>query len=70
MSGDGRGRILVVEDVVENVRLLDAVWRPKARKSSRPTDSILAFELVESAKPDLVLFDVVMPPAGRTRSAE
>jgi adenylate cyclase len=61
MSGDGRGRILVVDDVAENVRLLDAVLAPQGYEVVSATDGILALELVESAKPDVVLLDVVMP---------
>jgi adenylate cyclase len=61
MSGAGRARILVVDDVAENVRLLEAVLAPKGFDVVSATDGLLALELVESAKPDLVLLDVVMP---------
>jgi adenylate cyclase len=61
MSGNGRARILVVDDVAENVRLLDAVLAPQGYDVVSATDGDLALELVKSAKPDLVLLDVVMP---------
>ena len=60
MSGDG-GRILVVDDVPENVRLLEAVLVPRGYDVVSATDGRAALELAESAKPDLVLLDVVMP---------
>jgi CheY-like chemotaxis protein len=61
MSGDGDARILVVDDVPENVRLLDAVLAPHGYDVVSATDGRTALELVESARPDLVLLDVVMP---------
>jgi adenylate cyclase len=60
MSDDG-GRILVVDDVPENVRLVEAVLVPRGYDVVTATDGHAALELVESAKPDLVLLDVVMP---------
>ena len=61
MSGDGGARILVVDDVPENVRLLEAVLAPRGYDVVSATDGRAALELAESAKPDLVLLDVVMP---------
>jgi adenylate cyclase len=61
MSGDGAARILVVDDVPENVRLLEAVLAPRGYDVVSATDGRAALELVESTKPDLVLLDVVMP---------
>jgi adenylate cyclase len=60
MSGD-RARILVVDDVPENVRLLEAVLAPRDYDVVSATDGRAALELAESEKPDLVLLDVVMP---------
>jgi adenylate cyclase len=60
MSGDG-GRILVVDDVPENVRLLEAVLVPRGYDVISAADGRAALELAGSAKPDLVLLDVVMP---------
>jgi CheY-like chemotaxis protein len=61
MSGDGRPTILVVDDVPENVRLLEAVLTPRGYNVVSATDGHAALELVASATPDLVLLDVVMP---------
>src|SRR6266536_4820372 len=60
MSGDG-ARILVVDDVPENVRLLEAVLVPRGYDVVSAIDGRVALELAESAKPDLVLLDVMMP---------
>jgi adenylate cyclase len=61
MSGNGGARILVVDDVPENVRLLEALLAPRGYDVISATDGRAALELAESAKPDLVLLDVVMP---------
>jgi adenylate cyclase len=61
MSGDGGATILVVDDVPENVRLLEALLAPRGYDVVTATDGHTALELVESANPDLVLLDVVMP---------
>ncbi len=61
MSGEGGARILVVDDVPENVRLLEAVLAPHGYDVVPATDGGAALDLVESANPDLVLLDVVMP---------
>ena len=60
MSGDD-ARILVVDDVAPNVRLLEAVLAPRGYDVVSATDGDSALELVASAKPDLVMLDVVMP---------
>jgi CheY-like chemotaxis protein len=49
MSANGRARILVVDDVAENVRLLDAVLAPQGYEVVSATNGHLALELVESA---------------------
>jgi CheY-like chemotaxis protein len=61
MSGNGKARILVVDDVPENVRLLEAVLSPRGYDVVSATDGQAALGLVESANPDLVLLDVLMP---------
>jgi len=61
VSGDHNARILVVDDVPENLRLLGAVLAPRGYDVVSATDGRAALELVESASPDLVLLDVVMP---------
>jgi adenylate cyclase len=55
------GRVLVVDDVPVNVRLLEAVLVPRGYEVLSANDGEGALELIESAAPDLVLLDVVMP---------
>jgi DNA-binding response OmpR family regulator len=57
-----RARILVVDDVPENVRLLEAVLEVQGYDVVAATDGQAALELAVSADPDLVLLDVMMPP--------
>jgi adenylate cyclase len=61
MSDERAARILVVDDVPENLRLLEAVLTPRGYEVVTATDGWTALELAESAKPDLVLLDVMMP---------
>jgi adenylate cyclase len=56
------GKILVVDDVPENVRLLAAVLEAQGYEVVSATDGASALELAMSAGPDLVLLDVMMPP--------
>jgi DNA-binding response OmpR family regulator len=58
---DHAARILVVDDVPENVRLLEAVLEAQGYDVVSATDGHTALELSRSASPDLVLLDVVMP---------
>ena len=60
MSGDAK--ILIVDDVAQNVRLLEAVLEPRGYDVVSAPDGNRALALVESARPDLVLLDVMMPP--------
>jgi DNA-binding response OmpR family regulator len=57
----GRPKILVVDDVPENVRLLEAVLVPRGYDVVTANDGAAALALVEREKPDLVLLDVMMP---------
>jgi adenylate cyclase len=59
---DAAARILVVDDVPENVRLLEAVLEANGYDVVSATDGSGALELAASADPDLVLLDVMMPP--------
>jgi adenylate cyclase len=59
---DAQARILVVDDVPENVRLLEAVLQAHNYDIVTATDGEAALDLALSAKPDLVLLDVMMPP--------
>jgi DNA-binding response OmpR family regulator len=60
MSDHG-ARILVVDDVAPNVRLLEAVLQAQGYDVVTATDGHMALSLVVSAEPDLVLLDVMMP---------
>ena len=55
-------RILVVDDVPENRRLLEAILAPQGYDLLSAGDGAAALELVDSARPDLVLLDILMPP--------
>ncbi len=57
-----QARILVVDDVVENVKLLDALLTSRGYEVVSAGDGAAALELVATAQPDLVLLDVLMPP--------
>jgi adenylate cyclase len=59
---DRPARILVVDDVPENVRLLVAVLEAHGHDVVSATDGQTALELAVAAEPDLVLLDVMMPP--------
>jgi adenylate cyclase len=54
-------KILVVDDVPENVRLLEAVLVPHGYEVVSATDGAAALTAVEAEQPDLVLLDVFMP---------
>jgi DNA-binding response OmpR family regulator len=54
-------KILVVDDVPENVRLLEAVLTPRGYEVVTAHDGYAALDLVEAEKPDLILLDVMMP---------
>jgi adenylate cyclase len=58
---DPPARILVVDDVPQNVRLLEAVLEADGYEIVSATDGHAALELAASARPDLVLLDVMMP---------
>jgi CheY-like chemotaxis protein len=61
MASDGAGTILVVDDVPENVRLLEAVLVPHGYEVLTATSGEEALDLVATTRPDLILLDVVMP---------
>jgi DNA-binding response OmpR family regulator len=58
---DPPARILVVDDVPQNVRLLEAVLEAHGYETVSASDGRAALELAVSAKPDLVMLDVMMP---------
>jgi adenylate cyclase len=55
-------KILVVDDVPTNVRLLEAVLESQGYEVVSANDGEHALELVAKVNPDLVLLDVMMPP--------
>jgi adenylate cyclase len=59
--GDQPARILVVDDIPENVRLLEAVLASRGYDVVSASNGLTALEAVDSEQPDLVLLDVVMP---------
>jgi len=61
VPADAAPRILVVDDVPENVRLLEAVLVARGYEVLTANDGLTALELVDSEDPDLVLLDVMMP---------
>ena len=58
---NGRPRILVVDDVAQNVRLLEAILGTEEYSVVSASSGIEALEKVETEPPDLVLLDVQMP---------
>jgi adenylate cyclase len=54
-------KILVVDDVPENVRLLEAVLVSRGYEVVTANDGRAALERVQTADPDLILLDVMMP---------
>ena len=54
-------RILVVDDVPENVRLLEAVLATRGYEVLTAHDGVEALAVVEAEEPDLILLDVMMP---------
>jgi adenylate cyclase len=54
-------RILVVDDVAENIRLLDAVLTPRGYIVESAGSGAEALERLAAQAPDLVLLDIVMP---------
>ena len=60
-----RSRILVVDDLVENRRLLAHVLAADGYEVTTASDAIVALEIVARETPDLVITDVDMPgPSG------
>jgi adenylate cyclase len=55
------GRILVVDDTPENVRLLDAVLSPRGYTVDTAESGTEALARLAAQPPDLVLLDIVMP---------
>jgi adenylate cyclase len=58
---NGKAKILVVDDIPENVRLLEAVLVSRGYEVVSATNGKEALAVVASEEPDLILLDVVMP---------
>jgi adenylate cyclase len=54
-------RILVVDDVPQNVRLLEAVLAARGYEVLTADNGLAALEAAVSEQPDLILLDVTMP---------
>jgi len=61
VSARERPKILVVDDIPENVRLLEAVLVPNGYDVVKAADGAEALSVVDAEQPDLVLLDVFMP---------
>ena len=61
MSERERPKILVVDDIPENVRLLEAVLAPHGYDVVTAADGAEALAVVDAEQPDLVLLDIFMP---------
>jgi class 3 adenylate cyclase len=53
--------ILVVDDLPQNTRLLDAVLSPRGYRVTSAASGAEALDAIDSSDPDLVLLDIVMP---------
>jgi adenylate cyclase len=53
--------VLVVDDLPQNVRLLDAVLSPRGYRVLTAGSGQEALDLLKKHEPDLVLLDIVMP---------
>ena len=54
-------RVLVVDDVPENLRLLEAVLTPRGYEVATASGGQEALELIAGGGVELVLLDIVMP---------
>ncbi len=61
MTNDRKGRILVVDDLPQNVRLLEDILTAKGHQVFTASSGEEAMALVSSTSLDLVLLDVIMP---------
>jgi adenylate cyclase len=61
VSAQKPAKILVVDDIPENVRLMEAVLAPEGYDVVTAEDGAAALAAVETEQPDLVLLDIFMP---------
>lgn len=57
----GSGRVLVVDDLLENVELLEEILCGEGYLVSRAMDGVEALDAVAKAPPDCIVLDVMMP---------
>lgn len=57
----GRSRILVVDDLIDNIFLLQTLLEAEGYDVDTATSGVLALAKIEANPPDLVLLDVMMP---------
>ena len=55
------GRVLVVDDVLPNIKLLEAKLMSEYFDVRTATNGPDALEIIQSDTPDIVLLDVMMP---------
>ncbi len=55
------GKILVVDDTPQNIKVLDAVLSPRGYTVITASSGAEALEKVQTESPDLILLDIVMP---------
>src|SRR5439155_19965369 len=55
------GRILVVDDVPENIRLLEAILAPRGYTVLAASSGQRTLDRVAEQQPDLILLDIMMP---------
>lgn len=63
-------KILIVDDIVENIKLLQDVLSPFKFEFTSYTNPITALENIEEARYDLILLDVIMPEMDGFQLAE
>src|SRR4249919_1696875 len=61
VSVDTQGRVLVVDDTPQNVRLLEAILIPRGYTVVSAASGEQALDRVAEQMPDLVLLDIMMP---------
>lgn len=62
MTTPSRGSILIVDDKIDNIKLLREILTEQGYKTRAARNGDAALESVASAAPDLILLDISMPP--------
>jgi class 3 adenylate cyclase len=57
----GAGKILVVDDTPQNIKVLDAILSPRGYRVATARSGAEALQKVRDESPDLVLLDILMP---------